>query len=194
MTTAEGDVVVAECTRGSVAYAATLANALATLYGDTERMCGRDNVQRSCFAAELCSHSKSADVSRPLKMLTRDRCYAALSGPGRKFVGLVALDDDYIYGLCTSAGCRSSGVGRSLLERVLSDHGHRMLWLTVATPVRDDRRGTVEESVRIGNEELERRCERLVAWYERYGFKKRTRSTDPSYIEMERLPLASKGC
>lgn len=146
--------------------------------------CDPENVSRACFLTERCANKNgwshipnASDVSDQFStnFLGHGTFYTALNAQ-RVIMGVLCVHLDahlttpaYLYSFCVGAAYRRSSVGSALMARVISDHGHRPLKLTVAAPKRIHKNTNREI-----HDKLTTQHDRLVSYYKKFDFEKHT--------------------
>ena len=103
---------------------------------------------KSCFFDEVRT-TRMVPPTLARFIVVEAKVYALV---GRlKVHGCVAMDGDYLFALCVDKDSRGQGLGRRLLEHVLTVHADRNIHLSVFQPTR-----------RLGR--------KLVEFYTQYGF------------------------
>lgn len=177
-----GDAVVVRCLPGNEGWCAVLAHALVAFFGDYT--CSAQNTEASCFGAEWCDRNirMAAPSSYMTDLMQNNRCYAALDAETKRFLGIAAVSATHtLHCFCVVDAARGRGVGRLLMDHVLLTHGSSRMDLTVA--------GHTSTSGH-GADTLRERHDRLVQFYESYGFRKTGVVVD-GYTTMVRPPTWS---
>ena len=191
------DVLIQRCDEDTDAWRAVVAHALVAMFGK-QQVCSAQNVRDSCFGAEWCDREGTtrAPLTFVTDLMTRSTCYAALDPENLTFRGIVAIREggegeedaeedagepkNTLHAFCVDRDARRGGVGRRLMTEALCCHGrHRPMVLTVADAT----------SHGPAAEVLRERHERLVPYYESWGFRTTGRTAD-GYTVMERPPGA----
>ena len=175
-------VTIADIPNSAEARMILTAHAMISMYANGE--CSLSNIERSCFCAEHCQ--RTGRTSPDIAILLCGPTIVAFD-ENKQLLGWIgymkqACGTIFLHSFCVPHQHRCAGIGKLLLETVISRDPTARYKLTVITPTKNTRSA-------IATAELAKREKRLLRLYNSFGFK--TAAHENDYVVMVRSAIAN---